>query len=195
MRAPSRREFVVGASGLIGMFALGGIGTATIGADDLLRPPGGQDEDALIERCIKCDRCRSVCPEGIVVTSRLEDGLVNARTPKLDFHKGYCTFCDKCIEVCPTQALTPFDETTERIGTAIIDRDECIAWNQGGCDKCVTACPVEAVVFDDHDRPVVVSDPCNGCGLCEYICPSASYGSYDGNRRHAIYVKVGLGES
>ncbi|MEG0322445.1 MAG: 4Fe-4S binding protein, partial [Raoultibacter sp.] len=41
-------------------------------------------------------------------------------------------------------------------------------------------CPIEgAITLDDHDRPVVHSDLCDGCGRCEEVCPSASLRAYN----------------
>ena len=93
------------------------------GEGELLRPPGGQDERALAAACLKCDRCRSACPTGAVAVASVGDGFLRARTPVLDFHKGYCDFCGKCIEVCPTGALRSFDETAEKLGVAVVQKD------------------------------------------------------------------------
>jgi len=186
----TRRSVVKGAIGFAGVFAVGGIGVAVGGSEDLLRPPGGQDEARFAAACTKCNRCRSICPENAIVTSGIEDGFVNARMPKLDFHSGYCTFCGKCIDVCPTGALKPFDYLSERIGTAVIDEDRCLAWNQRGCDRCIDACSYEAITKDEAGRPVIDADKCNGCGICTYVCPASSFGSYSGDRKRGVSVEV-----
>ena len=36
-----------------------------------------------------------------------------------------------------------------------------------------------AITLDDHDRPVVHPEYCDGCGKCEQVCPSASLRAYD----------------
>lgn len=36
-----------------------------------------------------------------------------------------------------------------------------------------------AITLDDHDRPVVNADFCDGCGRCEEVCPSASLRAYN----------------
>ena len=183
----SRRSFVYGAVGIAGLCALGGVATV-VGEDDLLRPPGGQDEAAFLAACLRCDKCRSVCPQSCVWPSALEDGLIAYRMPKIDFHRGYCTFCNACIEVCPTKALGSFDPALNRIGLAVVDRDECIAYRTGGCRVCVDACPYDAIALDGGGRPSVDEGLCNGCGACEYACPSASLGSYTGTGRRGINV-------
>lgn len=183
----SRRSFLYGAAGVVGLCAVGGAARA-FGEDELLRPPGGQDEASLLGACIRCDKCRSVCPQNCVWPSALEDGLIAYRMPKLDFHRGYCTFCDECIAVCPTKALLPFDPAYSRLGLARIDTGECIAYRSGGCRVCVDACPYGAVMLDAAGRPQVDEGLCNGCGACEYACPSASLGSYSGSHRRGINV-------
>ena len=188
--AVSRRAFALGAAGVAGLCAVGGVGVALAGDGSLLRPPGGQDEAAFIARCLKCDKCRSICPENCLTVCVLENGLVNYRTPRIDFRKGYCTFCNECIEVCPTQALVPFDPSTEKIGVAVVDVNECIAYQGSGCHICVDACEYEAIELNDSGKPVVHAELCNGCGKCELVCPSATYRAYTGSHARGINVEV-----
>lgn len=174
---------------MAGMFALGGVGRAFAGSQELLRPPGGQDESRIWAACLRCDKCRSACHLGCIAEARIEDGVVNARTPVVDFHKGYCDFCNRCIEVCPTTAFSSFDPEVDKIGVAVVDVDECVAWRQGGCGKCVDACDYGAIELDDAGHPMVDADKCNGCGKCEYLCPSATFKSYSGSRKRGINVE------
>lgn len=59
-------------------------------------------------------------------------------------------------------------------------KDACVAWDWAGCTVCKDECPVEgAITLDDHDRPVVHAEFCDGCGRCEQVCPSASLRAYD----------------
>ena len=86
-----RRELLCAAAGAAALFAGGGVLRAWAGPSgsgssaQLLRPPGGQDENRLLGACVRCGRCRSVCPAQCIAVAHVEDGLVNARTPKLDF--------------------------------------------------------------------------------------------------------------
>ncbi len=187
----TRRGFLLGATGVVGLVALGGVGRALCGGGELLRPPGGQSRADFEALCIKCDRCRSICPQDCITTATLEDGLINARTPRMDYIKGYCTFCGRCADVCPTGAIAQgFDEGTQRVGIAVIDEDQCLAFNGGGCQKCVEACSYGAVSLDGF-VPVVDSSMCNGCGICENVCPSGSLRSFSGSRNErGINVRV-----
>ena len=186
----SRRSLVAGAAGASTLLALGGTASALAGEGGLLRPPGGQDEFAFLGACIRCDRCRQACPMKVIESSGLEDGLINVRTPKLDFRKatlkrtlgtteyqeagtGYCDFCDpdgtgtaekRCVAVCPTGALRPFDQSAQRIGLAVIDEVYCINFPQIG------------------QTPT-------GCRLCVEACPYGAVVMNDEQRPEVISSK------
>ncbi|MCL1847526.1 MAG: 4Fe-4S dicluster domain-containing protein [Coriobacteriia bacterium] len=195
MNEVTRRTLIAGGTGAAVMLALGGVAKYAFGDTPVLRPPGGQDEKHFIATCIKCDRCRGVCPLNCISVANMNDGLLNARTPKLDYHLGYCDFCDLCIQCCPTGALKDFDPDKEWVAPAVIDRELCIAYQPmgGGCMKCIDGCPYDAITTDTQGRPVVELDKCNGCGYCEYICPSNSYRVFSGIRKRAITVEADRG--
>lgn len=92
-------------------------------------------------------------------------------------------------QACPTKALAPFDKTVNAIGVAVVDSNECIAFVHGGCQKCVEACEYDAIYLDGNGCPVVKTDACNGCGVCEYVCPSSSLRSYSGSNLRGINVQ------
>jgi ferredoxin-type protein NapG len=127
----------------------------------------------------------------------MNDGLLNSRTPKLDFHKGYCDFCvdandgkPLCRANCPTGALGSFDPDTEWIGAAVLDTELCLAYGVArSCMRCIEGCPFDAIVADEYGRPVVDTEKCNGCGYCEFICPSNTYRTYSGSTKRAIVVE------
>lgn len=182
-----RRKFLSASAGIVVMLGLGFVGVKSK-KKKLLRPPGGQDEDSFMSRCIKCDRCRSVCPTSVIGVAPIEDGFSDARTPIMKFHLGYCDFCNKCVEVCPTQALEPFDKQTVKIGIATLT-DTCIALNYGECRLCFEACEYKAISLDAQKRPMIDADKCNGCGVCEKICPSLVLRSYAGGKMRGIEVR------
>ena len=102
---------------------------------------------------------------------------------------GMCVRCGKCMEVCPTGALTPSEGSTFDnmcLGTAVINRDWCLAWRLKGCTICLNACPLGAISFDGNNRPVVDERLCNGCGACEQACVSLESTSIgqDENNKH-----------
>ena len=181
----SRRSVVTGTLGVAALFALGGgIDKALAGDDELLRPPGAQDEARFISLCIKCDRCRSICPRSCICIAPLERGIANARTPYLDFEMGLCDFCGLCAQVCPTGAIEAgFDEAADKIGVAVVDQAECLAFNGGGCKKCYEKCRYEAIDWR-NSVPIVLPDACNGCGECENICPSSNMRAFTGSGSH-----------
>lgn len=191
------------------MVALGGV--RFLPQRNLCRPPGGQVEDHFIGACVRCGKCMEVCPTGVIVPAAIEDGIVNVRTPKLNFSRtatdlgglmGWCDHCAehnggqaKCADVCPSGALdlavdSSFD--TMHLGVAEITTDWCLAWLLKGCTLCKNACPRDAIYFDDVNRPHVETELCNGCGSCEQVCVSLesvslSAGDRSGETR-AIHV-------
>lgn len=187
MQHCTRRAFIGLAAATVACTAAGGTAYALGTGEDRLRPPGAQDENHLVAACLKCDRCRSVCPTGVIDVASVDDGFLNARTPILDFHRGLCDFCGRCQQVCPTGAIGAFDEYADKIGMAIVQKDRCIAYFDG-CRECADACPFEAITLDAQDHPVVDPERCNGCGICENICPALVYRSFSGGNRRGIEV-------
>jgi ferredoxin-type protein NapG len=53
----------------------------------------------------------------------------------------------------------------------------------------VDECPFEAIALDEHMRPVIDLTKCNGCGVCENICPSNTYRSFRGGIRRGVNVE------
>lgn len=139
-------------------------------------------------RCLRCDRCRSICPTAVIGTAHLSESILAARTPVMKFHLGYCNFCRKCVDVCPTQALQPFDIQTVKIGLAVVQKDICIAWDSRGCTVCLDACSYQAIRLDSQGHPTVDPHKCNGCGVCEKVCPALIMRAYIGGNVRGIAV-------
>ena len=184
----SRREFISAGVGVALMVGLGAVGSKAMARQALLRPPGGQDENLFLAKCIKCDRCRSVCHTSAIGITSIEEGFLQARTPLMKFHLGSCDFCNKCVEVCPTGALEPFDIKTVKIGVAVLT-NVCIALNLGACTLCYEACKYKAITLDESNRPIIDPQKCNGCGVCENICPALVLRSYVGGKTRGIEVR------
>lgn len=128
----SRRGFVAGGCAFASMFAVGGAAYALSGDDPKpLRPPGAQDAAHFAATCLKCNRCESACPQQCLRTGVLEDGILNWRTPIMDFHRGACTFCGACEDVCPYGAIS-LDSSMR----PVVDAGAC-----NGCGACEFACP------------------------------------------------------
>ncbi|MFR1638334.1 MAG: 4Fe-4S binding protein [Eggerthellaceae bacterium] len=122
-----------------------------------------------------------------VIGGEVGDGFLRARTPKLNFHRGSCDFCGDCQRVCPTGAIGAFDPEADKMGMAVVQKDRCVAYYQG-CVECQKACPFEAIELDGDGHPVVDADRCNGCGVCEDVCPALVYRSFSGGTRRGIVV-------
>ena len=198
-RGIDRRNLLLGVGGAAVLLGLGPVGKFAA-AEPLCRPPGGQNESSFIALCLRCEKCREACPQGIIVPAVLETGIINVRTPTLDYKLGWCDFCSetnngkpRCIEVCQTQALKLSEDTKASeviIGEAYIVENWCLAWQLKGCTRCIEECPYDAIIVDSVGRPSVKSSACNGCGLCENVCPSLMVGSVAiGSKDRAITVK------
>lgn len=155
-----------------------------------LRPPGAVDETHLLARCDRCQRCVQACPYDLVQPHPLTLDFPAVGTPELLFKDGYCDFCMKCVEACPTGALSAAAPTAHDIGVAKVVSDACVAWDWDGCTVCADRCPVEgAITLDDRGRPHVDEALCDGCGLCEMVCPAPSLRAYNAaTAEKGIYV-------
>lgn len=149
----------------------------------LIRPPGSIPEADFLDKCIHCGKCMKVCPTNGLQPCILEAGVNGLWTPRLAARIGGCEKnCNMCGQVCPTSAirnLSPEEKTFAKMGTAVIDRSRCIAWEQDRvCLICDEACPYAAINSLSETvrdttllRPFVDERICTGCGLCEARCP------------------------
>lgn len=154
-----------------------------------LRPPGASDE--FLSKCIKCSLCVNACPYDTLKLSNLND-KTTIGTPYFEPRNIPCHMCDDipCVVACPTGALdkklVSSDEKLNpkliKVGVAVVDINNCIAYSGLRCDACYRACPLmdEALYlkYERNERtkkhafllPVVNSDICTGCGLCQRAC-------------------------
>ena len=172
--------------GLMGM----GLGFYANKADALpamaIRPPGALPEDEFLGACIRCGLCVRDCPYDILKLGQLGDDVPTG-TPYFTARTGPCEMCEDipCIPVCPTNALDHnlTDIRESRMGLAVlVDQETCIAFLGLRCEVCFNICPVRGdaitLEYQHNDRsgkhalfiPVVHSDACTGCGLCEKAC-------------------------
>lgn len=140
-----------------------------------LRPPGALREIDFIARCIRCGKCAQVCPYKSIRIAGLFDGISVAGTPFIKARDIPCYLCMKCPPVCPSGALNRRLKNKQdvRMGTARINKKECLAWQGTLCRSCYQNCPIfdEAIKMDNELRPVVNEKMCVGCGICENVCP------------------------
>jgi ferredoxin len=148
-----------------------------------IRPPGSIPEADFLNACLRCGKCMKVCPTNGLQPSVLEAGVNGLWTPHLVPRLGGCEKnCNLCGQVCPTGAIRklPLEEKIfATMGTAVIDRARCIAWEQDKvCLICDEACPFNAISSLNETvlgvtilRPFIDERICTGCGLCEAKCP------------------------
>jgi len=209
-----RRKFLLGSARTIGLMALGGliwsayVDEAT--ASKLrLRPPGALAENEFLKTCIKCGMCVEACPYDTLVLAKPGDNKPLG-TPFFEPRQVPCYMCPDipCVPVCPSGALDiksvtkdeKLDINMAQMGVAIIDSKNCIAFWGIQCDACYRACPLlDQAIYLDYAKnertgkhaflnPVVNSDVCTGCGLCERACVT---------KKAAIFVlprEIALGE-
>ena len=173
--------------GLMGM----GLGMYSRQASPLpamaIRPPGALPEEEFLGACIRCGLCVRDCPYDILKLGQLGEDEVVAGTPYFTARTGPCEMCEDipCIPACPTNALDHelTDINEARMGLAVVvDQETCIAFLGLRCEVCFNICPIrgEAITLDyQHNArsgkhalfiPIVHSDACTGCGLCEKAC-------------------------
>lgn len=151
-----------------------------------VRPPGALQEDRFLAACVRCGLCVRACPYDILKLAQLGETVATG-TPYFTARTGPCEMCEDipCVPACPTGALDHelTDITDARMGLAVlIDQESCIAFQGLRCEICFNICPVRGKAIKLEYRPntrsgkhatfepVVSSDHCTGCGLCEKAC-------------------------
>lgn len=167
-----------------GIVASQALAYAVSSPETLIRPPGAQDEDDFLARCIRCGKCIEACPyETIHVNKDMVD--VSSGTPCITVREKACRMCEDipCANACPSGALRDV-ETREDIamGTAVINELTCLSYKGMRCEVCYRACPLidRAITIDYRMRdgddlhsvfaPIIDSDVCTGCGWCVERC-------------------------
>jgi ferredoxin-type protein NapG len=191
-----RRKFFLTIARATGLAALGGLVWSAY-VDEvtastlLLRPPGALDEKDFLKTCIKCGMCVESCPYDTLVLAKPGDKKPLG-TPYFMPREVPCYMCPDipCVPVCPTGALDitkvstngQLDINKADMGVAVVDTKNCIAFWGIQCDACYRACPLlDSAIkleYEKNERtgkhaflkPIVDSDFCTGCGLCERAC-------------------------
>jgi len=191
-----RRKFILGTARAVGIVALGGLVWSAyvdeVTANKLiLRPPGALKEDDFLATCIKCGMCVEACPFDTLKLASPGDNKPLG-TPYFEPRDIPCYMCPDipCVPVCPTGALDEASVTTDGkldiniadMGVAVVDTKNCIAFWGIQCDACYRACPLmDKAIYLEYEKnertgkhaflkPIVDSDFCTGCGLCERAC-------------------------
>jgi ferredoxin-type protein NapG len=156
-------------------------------ADALPRPHGAIIEEEFLGFCTRCLECIDVCQPLALRPAGIFDGIANIGTPVMDVTK--CIICMECIRACPTDALKKIPKEQVDLGTAVINKDICLAWQKKKrCEVCYKACPTKAFRLEKKRYPVLEPEKCNGCGICVRRCPTAPKSvivSYKGAKRFA----------
>lgn len=186
---PSRRTAILAVGGSIAAAYLAPLNAGATGGDaTLLRPPGAQEEDEFLKKCIRCGQCLKACPTNVLQPALLQYGLDSLWTPHLNYKVGTCDWkCNACTRACPTGAIEHLSLKAKQkfvIGRAQINRHYCYPWIAGhGCQVCYDVCPLpeKAILLRDTGRydptgirvvlPYVKRKKCIGCGICEANCP------------------------
>ncbi|NVJ52232.1 MAG: ferredoxin-type protein NapG [Campylobacteraceae bacterium] len=191
-----RRRFFLNIARAFGLATLGALTWSAyvdeVTASELtLRPPAALDEEDFLKTCIKCGMCVEACPYDTLKLAKPGDNKPLG-TPYFTPRDIPCYMCPDipCVPVCPTDALditkvsknNKLDINMADMGVAVVDSKNCIAFWGIQCDACYRACPIlgEAITIEytKNERtgkhafmkPVVNSDYCTGCGLCEKAC-------------------------
>lgn len=156
----------------------------------LLRPPGVRDENEFLQKCVRCGECMKVCLKNALYPTAFQGGIQGLYTPLLVPRLGYCEYnCTLCGQVCPTGAIPNLPVEQKRrevIGKAVLDKNHCLPFAKRiDCIVCEEHCPIPQKAIRSREvkitgpdgrvrlvkEPFVVEDLCNGCGICENVCP------------------------
>ncbi|RMG21947.1 MAG: hypothetical protein D6732_26450 [Methanobacteriota archaeon] len=145
----------------------------TISAGILL-PPGAVSIEHYLNHCNQCYACVAKCPHEAIRVHRDERSQL-AGFPVIEPRLQPCYLCEDfpCINTCDVNALQS-DAEYRRLGTAILMKERCLISAGHICMSCINACPEigKAIRRDTDGYPVVSSEFCTGCGICENSCPA-----------------------
>ncbi len=188
----ARRQFLTRIGQGVAMAATGGLIWSYLIKEQAnaavlaIRPPGALDEPDFLAKCIKCGQCVVDCPYDTLMLAAPGD-QAPIGTPFFKPRDIPCYMCEDipCVKACPTGALDPALTNIDdaRMGLAVIDIENCLSWLGLRCELCYRVCPLmdKAITIETNPRkiskhamfvPIVHSDACTGCGMCEEACPT-----------------------
>ncbi|MFI3285955.1 MAG: 4Fe-4S dicluster domain-containing protein [Rikenellaceae bacterium] len=160
-------------------------------------PAGALSLRNFTSKCVGCQLCVSVCPNGVL---RPSTNLMTFMQPEMSFESGFCRpECTKCSDVCPAGAINPIardEKSSTQIGHAVLIRQNCVVLTDGvECGSCAAHCPAGAIsmieandkeLYGERKIPVVDPTRCIGCGACEYLCPARPFSAIyvEGHKQH-----------
>lgn len=135
-----------------------------------LYPPGARDD--FVNSCIRCGLCVEACPFYTLRLSKEGTKGLPIFVPR----EIPCFMCEDipCASACPTDALdinlvstnNSLDITKARMGVAVVDTLNCIAYAGIQCDACYRACPlIDEAIYLEYK-----ANERTGCGKCEKAC-------------------------
>ena len=186
----TRREFLfrtgrLGALTLVGGTIWGWVLNLSSHQAFALRPPGALPDAEYAGACIKCGLCVEACPyDTLSLTTTGQGGVLGM--PRFEPRQTPCYMCPDvpCARACPTDALERDVKIEDaRMGLAVLtDQENCLAFQGLRCEVCYRVCPLmgKAITLNHRPQertgvhaqfePVVHSDQCTGCGMCEHAC-------------------------
>jgi len=190
-----RRKFLLktakaAAAATVGGLVWGVIARETQASPLVLRPPGAVDN--FLQTCIRCGLCVNDCPYDTLSLAKMGEDVAYG-TPCFVARDIPCYMCEDipCAVACPSGALDiksllnekdELDIGKSQMGVAVVDHNNCIAYWGIQCDACYRVCPLLDVAITQEYRrnertgkhafliPMVHSDSCTGCGMCEHAC-------------------------
>lgn len=135
------------------------------------RPPGAVPEARFLAECTRCNACIQACPVGAITVAPMRFRHA-AGTPMIDQATAACVMCPDtpCISACEPGVLRK--DRPLKMGTAWVDRSNCLAHRGTLCTTCSERCPVPGALRVDGGKPAIQDATCTGCGVCAQVCPA-----------------------
>jgi MauM/NapG family ferredoxin protein len=142
--------------------------------EGIILPPNAVSLELYLKKCNQCYQCVSVCPHEAIRVWRNENSSLFG-FPVIVPREQPCLLCEDlpCVKSCDTGALIR-QEIPNLNAVAVIHTQRCLAYQGHFCITCVNSCPLtgQAIFRDLEGKPVINSQVCTGCGICEAACPT-----------------------